>query len=139
MPAWLRWLALVPAAAVGWYGSLIAGIGARSVLMSFCPSDEIISGLCSASWYAPAEDALMCVFAGIAAALIVTLPTLVAPSRKVTVAFIVLLLGSLVAVVMGSQIRAFGPMICAVLAGTLAAMLLRRHYLALPNPSVGRP
>jgi hypothetical protein len=107
--------------------------------MSFCPSDEIISGLCSASWYAPAEDALMCVFAGIAAALIVTLPTLVAPSRKVTVAFIVLLLGSLVAVVMGSQIRAFGPMICAVLAGTLAAMLLRRHYLALPNPSVGRP
>jgi hypothetical protein len=139
MPAWLRWLALVPAAAVGWYGSLIAGFGARSVLTSFCPSDKIISGLCTAPWYAPAEDALICAFAGIAAALIVILPTLVAPSRKVTVAFMVLLLGSLVAVVMGSQIRAFGPMISAVLAGALAAMFLRRRYLALPNPSLEGP
>jgi hypothetical protein len=139
MPTWLRWLALVPAAAVGWYASLIAGLLADGVLASFCPPDMIVSGLCSASWYAPAEDALICVFAGIAAALIVTLTTIVAPSRKVTVAFVVLVLGSLFAVVMGSQVQAFGPMICAIFAGTLAAFLLRRRYLALPNPSLERP
>ena len=139
MPAWLRWLALVPAAAVGWYASLIAGLLARGVLMSFCPPDKMVSGLCGASWYAPAEDLLICFFAGIAAALIVALTTFVAPSRKVTVAFVVLLLGSLFAVVMGSQVQAYGPMISAVFAGTLAALLLRRRHLALPNPSLERP
>jgi len=55
------------------------------------------------------------------------------------VAFIVLLLGSLVAVVMGSQVQANGPMVCAVFGGTLAAMHLRRRYLALADPSLERP
>lgn len=139
MPAWLRWIALGPAAAVGWYAALVAGVGAHGVLTSFCPSDQFVSGRCIASWYAPAEDALICVFAGAAAALIVTLTTLVAPSRKAAVAFVVLLLGSISAVVMGSQAQLFGPMLSAIVAGTLAAVFLRRRYLALPDPSIERP
>lgn len=92
-----RWLAIVPAAALSWLAGLAAGLGLLTIAERLCPREAMVSGMCTAPWYAGAEAAILCVSTALAAALMVGAAAWLAPSRKIVAAAVVLALGSLYA------------------------------------------
>ena len=96
---------MIPVAYLGYYAALISGMAFLALAESFCPPDAIVSGMCAADYMKPVERTLFVVFPGIAAALVVLLPALVAPSRKVEVAFAFLAIGSVIAIVLGTSLQ----------------------------------
>lgn len=81
-----RWLLVVPAAFAGWYLALVAAMLVYGLAQRLCPAELVVSGACTAPWHAPFFDALVVGGAALAATLIVLLPALVAPARRVAVA-----------------------------------------------------
>lgn len=65
-----RWLAIVPAAVLSWLAGLVAGLGLLALAQRLCPPEAMVSGMCTAPWYAGAETAILCastaVVAGVA-------------------------------------------------------------------------
>lgn len=132
----LRWIAVPLAVVVAWYAALFAGLLATSLLDYFCPPDLMVSGFCIAWWHSYAMDALMALFAAIAAFLIVLSAALVAPSHKLPVARVTYILGCVFAVYAVSQTSEFVAFFAAVLAGLVAVL-----YVATfgRSPAQARP
>src|SRR5262245_23856301 len=84
----LRWLTVPLAGIAVWYVTLLVGFGAVSVLDALCPPQLVVSGLCTASWYEPAFEALLLVCTALVAAGVVLVPALVAPAHRFRVAMI---------------------------------------------------
>lgn len=97
----IRWILVIPAAYLGYYVALISGMAALALAESFCPADEVISGMCTAEYMRRIEKLLFVLFPGLAAVLVVLLPSLVAPSRKVAVATSFFAVGSVAAIFLG--------------------------------------
>ena len=116
----LCWLAIPPAMICCWYLALIAGMMAHSFAKWFCPPEEMISGFCMADWFAAADQAARCFGAAVAAALMVAVATLLAPSQKRRVAINVFVLGCMVALTMGVGLRAYAELLAAVVGGAIA-------------------
>ncbi|HEY5761904.1 MAG TPA: DUF2784 domain-containing protein [Rhodocyclaceae bacterium] len=124
---WLRWGLLLPAALVGWYAALVAGMLLLALAERLCPAEAMVSGACVAPWFDSVSTAVFCFSTGLAAALIVLLPTLVAPRARPHVAWVVFGLGSVAAVLMGVTASAYAEMASAVVAGALMAIWLSRR------------
>lgn len=103
---WVRWLAVVPAAYLGWWAALIFGIMLLNLAESFCPPSEMISGMCVAWWFHYGEKAIFAFSAALAAFLVIVLPVLVTPSHRHVVAWSAFIGGGAVAVVLGWQLAA---------------------------------
>jgi hypothetical protein len=116
----LRWLAIVPAVFAVWWLTLLLGFGLLEVAIRFCPAEELISGMCMAPWYRYVERGIIAACAGIAAASIIGISVMLAPSHRVPVASVILGAGVLVALYMAYAAHAWVSFAAAVLAGTVA-------------------
>ena len=118
-----RWL-LVPLTALAvWVGTLLIGIGASSLLDSLCPSDLMVSGLCTAPWHRSAMAAVEMICAGIAAAGFIALPVRVAPAYRTQVAVVCLVAGGLFTIQLAIAGAMWAP---AVVAAAVGAIVLGR-------------
>jgi hypothetical protein len=127
---WLRWLLVIPAVLVGWYLALASGLLLHSLVESFCPAEAMVSGRCYAPWFTWSEEALFVLTAGLAAWLVVLLPTLSCPTHKRTVATVAYLCGAVTAIVFAVTGPLWIPAIAALLAGLLT---MRRVYRKHPR------
>lgn len=101
----VRWFLVIPVAYLGYYLALISGMAFLALAEFFCPPDAVVSGMCVADYMEPIEKTSFVIFPGIAAVLVVLLPVLVAPCRKVDVAFAFLAAGSVIAIALGSSLK----------------------------------
>ena len=67
---WVRWLLVIPGAWLAWSVALVSGLAVHSALEALCPAEQVISGMCTATWFRYAERVTFCLGAGMAAALI---------------------------------------------------------------------
>lgn len=123
----LRWLLTLPLAFVGYVVAILAAITLSSLLTRFCPSESLVSGMCTASWYWAAELAAFSVASAIGAALFVGLPALVAPKQRLHVALVALLAGSFYAAWFVLQVGSsfVTPAISAVASGMYTTWLFK--------------
>jgi hypothetical protein len=101
----IRWLCVIPASYLGYYLALVGGMAALVLAESFCPAEAVVSETCTADYMRPVEKTLFIVFPGLSAILVVLLPTLMAPAKKVAVAGLFFVLGSAAAIYMGSLLK----------------------------------
>jgi hypothetical protein len=113
----VRW-ALVPLSAIAvWYAVLVMGIVGISLLDRFCPPELMVSGACTASWHAPAVDALVLLCTAAVSAGIVVIPTYVAPAKPFLVAALAFACGAAFALYAVSDGDLWGPFFVAGLTG----------------------
>ena len=125
-----RWLAIVPAAVLSWIAGLVAGLGLLALAERLCPPEAMVSGMCTAPWYAGAEAAILCVSTALAAALMVGSAAWLAPSRKRFATAVVLALGSLYALASAWSTGAWAAGTTAVVAGIATFWLATRRARA---------
>jgi hypothetical protein len=139
MTRWLRWALLIPAVWASWSIALMTGYALLSFAESRCPAELMVSGLCTAHWFTYASRAASSVGAAMAAVLIVLSCTYVAPSHRRQVATTVFAVGAVAAVVMGVLAVAWTEAICAVAAGALVTLWLRRSIQPTGPMPVSHP
>jgi hypothetical protein len=120
MPDWLRWVAVIPAAIAGWPLAFAITASLHRMAFALCPSAMIVSGACTAPWFQVVEFGLSCIFASLAAILIVALPTLIAPGKRRVVAWSAFGVGSLFALYIGIRAEAIAQLVVALIAGFLS-------------------
>jgi hypothetical protein len=125
----IRWLLVVPSAIVAWYFALLVGMFVFGVAVAPCwDSDAPRPQFCDAAWF-PLELVERGVFffgVGLAAALVVVVSALVAPSRRTAVAYTALAVGTIAAGVMGYLAEALAEAAVAVVCGFVAALAVSR-------------
>lgn len=123
----VRWL-LVPVTAFAvWAGTLLLGIAGSSLLDSFCPSDLMVSGICTASWHRPAMAALEMMCAAVAAVGFIALPAAVAPAYRLQVAVVCFVVGGVLTMALAITGALWAPAAVAAIAAmiTLWAVISR--------------
>jgi hypothetical protein len=125
---WLRWLLVIPAAVLGWYAALIAGMLLLAFAESLCPPEDVVSGACMAPWFGTVSAVVFCIGTALAAVLVVLLPTLAAPRARLRVAWVAFALGLAVALAMAIAASAHAELASAVVAGALTTVVLSRRY-----------
>src|SRR5262245_26307521 len=123
----LRWLAIPLAMFAGWWLTIFLGIGLLEVAIRFCPAEDMVSGMCVASWYEYVEDGIIAGCAGVFAAFAVAVSVLLAPAYRPTVASVVLGGGVVVALYMAYASGAWGSFAGAVLAGVISWSVVQRR------------
>ena len=123
----LRWLALLPAIYISWHLSLLIGLAILAIAESFCPRDQMVSGLCIAPWFLWVEDAIFAFGAALAATLIVITSALIAPGHKARTACAVFLAGCLVAAYFGWTADALKEFVTAALTGFVTLLVVNRR------------
>jgi hypothetical protein len=102
MAKWLRWLSVAPSAVLAWFIAVYVVLELRRLALALCPAEMVFSGTeCDAAWFATVDHALMPFGAGLAAVLVVLLPTVIAPSHRRMVAWAVFVVGAGIAAVPG--------------------------------------
>ncbi len=125
----LRWLLTVPAGILGLYLGFFAGILIHYGHVWACPNEHLVSGACMAPWSLFVKTTSVGLSAAIAAAGVVLLPTLLAPSHRWLVARIAFACGLLLALYLSLAVRwvMWIPVVCAILSGVGMLWLVRRH------------
>jgi hypothetical protein len=126
MAGWLRWLLVLPVAWLSWIVAAMVALTLYTIAETLCPREHMTSGLCIAPWFDHVERAILCLGAGLAAALITASCTLLAPSHRRVVVVVTLLAGSAIALSMGLKSGHYPALVTAVVAGLAAAWWLRR-------------
>ena len=126
----LRWLLIIPSIGVGYLLAILAAMMSIDVLTRLCPTEQVVSGGCMASWYETAAQTSFALSVAIGAAVFVGLPAAIAPIKKVEVALLAFLIGLCVVVYGCSQIgMSFIPETAgAVLGGGLTCAGVRRWW-----------
>jgi hypothetical protein len=127
LQVWIRWLLVLPAAYLAWGVALLFGMLLHGAAQSLCPDDQMVSGMCTAPWSPQVDRIVTCLGAGTAAALILISSTLMAPSHRLTVAWVTLGIGVFSATGFALLIGAWLELISAITAGVLALWWLRRQ------------
>jgi hypothetical protein len=91
----LRWLFVVPSAFIGWYVGLIVALVIHRAHQAICPAQYLVSGMCHAPWTPLVQNSAIIIGSILAGALVVLLPTVLAPSQRQRVAWIAYGLGLL--------------------------------------------
>ena len=126
----VRWLLVVPAGLLGWYSGIVAGVLLLTLAESFCPPDQMVSELCSADWFDLAATVAVNTGVAVAAALVVLLPTLTAPSFRGTVAWTAFTFGAAVAGNLAWLDDAWIEMLVAVTVGFVVLVASLRRWRA---------
>lgn len=87
----------MPGAILAWYVALFLGIIAVDIRDSLCPSEYMVSGMCTGIFGKITISALVVFFSGLSALLVVIASALIAPTNKGVVAITALVVGSVVA------------------------------------------
>ena len=126
----LRWIGIVPTVIAGWYLALITGLFLFASLDSLCPPEELVSGMCNASWYPLASRLLICFGAALSAFLVVLVASLVAPSHRKAVAWLSYVVGAVIAFYMAVSASRYAShyleLGSALAAGLLAVWVVHR-------------
>jgi hypothetical protein len=109
-----------------WFVALFAGIIAHSVAESFCPADQMVSGMCVAPWFETLDAWLIRFFSAFAAALIISSTYFVAPAARPLVAWIVFAAGAVYALWIAVSTSAWGEFVAAGIGGLAVVLLLTR-------------
>jgi hypothetical protein len=123
--ATLRWLLVVPSGVAMWYIVLRAGLVANSLLLALCPPELMVSGVCTASWYFPATDALIYACVVLLACSMVLVPSFVAPKHKLIIGTIAYVSGFAFALHLTSR-ETLLHLLAAVGSGAFAVWLVAR-------------
>ena len=84
----LRWLAVPMAGIAFWLMARFLGLIGLRLLRSMCPPELVISNLCTASWYVPAESLYVLTNIAILSAGLVLAPAFIAPSHRFRIALV---------------------------------------------------
>jgi hypothetical protein len=133
MPAWLRWLLVVPAVFVAWHLAIVAGMLLLAVAESFCPAEQMVSGMCIAGWFRLAETIIFLFSAGLAAVLVIVAAVLTAPAHRVRVAVFTFLAGCLLAAWFALAAGAVKEALAAVVCGLLTVLFIARRERIRPG------
>jgi hypothetical protein len=142
----LRWILLPVVCFASWIVALFLGIFVHSFAESFCPADQMVSGVCIAPWFETLDTCLICFFSAFAAALIISAAYFVVPIYRSVVAWIVFGLGASYALWIAVATSAWPEFTAAGVGGLAALFFLTRRRKALqpqtPNhalqPTAGR-
>jgi len=118
-----RWLAVPLSAIAVWYGLLLLGIASVGALDSLCPAELMISGVCTAPWYAWAVDALVLVYTALVSAGVVLVPGFLAPSHRFYVALCAYAVGACFAIYVAALGSMWAPFAVAAVSGSAALWL----------------
>jgi len=94
MPNLVRWILVPISGVLVFYLVLLLGILCLDFIGDFCPSDEVVSGLCTAWWYGRVSDGLILSSAFIVAVGVVLVPPAVAPGYRFGVAVLAYVCGA---------------------------------------------
>lgn len=89
----VRWVLVVPSALVGWYAGLIVALLIYKANEALCPARYLVSGMCTAPWSSVIEELAVIVGGAVVGALVVLLPSLMAPYHRKKIALIAYSLG----------------------------------------------
>lgn len=134
----IRWILVPFSTVVVWSGAVWLGFKALNVLDSFCPPKLVESGACVAPWHEPSVEALVFVFAAVAAFAIVGVSALVAPAHKLRVAALTFAGGAIFALHVVLAAEMYGPFLTAAAGGSVALWLInarddRPHRREIPG------
>lgn len=121
----MRWIAVVPAALLGWWFVVLASVAIHAAVFRLCPADEVVSGACVAPWFSHFETGLLYGSAALSAIVVVVAATVTAPSSRPLVALLAFLLGVIAALLLGGPAN---ETIVACIAGFAAVLVVGRHY-----------
>ena len=130
----LRWALALASPVLGYVVSIVGSVFGASALRQFCPPELLVSGMCTAHWYASAELAAIAAFVALGASLCVALPVAFAPSHKHWVALVAYAAGAIFVSVFTWQVGlSFWPPYAAalLLGGVTAAIAYARHKNAV--------
>lgn len=129
-----RWIVLIPGAILSWYAALFLGLSALLALDRFCPPEYMVSGKCMTSYAVMAEAALITLFSGVSAIFVVLTSVLIAPTHKILVALVALVVGAIVATVMliSTGFEAWCEFLSAILMGSAASYFTVRRLKLRP-------
>jgi hypothetical protein len=135
----IRWVLVLPAALAAWYAALFISIALYEGVEALCPFGQVVSGQCVAPWFVDASDAFIAFGAALAAALVVSACTFVAPTHRRHVAIATFVVGAVVAIMMGWA-TFVAATITAIISGAvvLVFLLWRLAPVSLPNNSLDR-
>jgi hypothetical protein len=122
----LRWLAIIPATAVAWALTAALGGGLLKVAVHLCPPEQLVSGMCRAPWYRNLEEAVIVGWAALLVALTVTVPAVIAPSHRGSVATVALVAAAAALLPAAYMLGWWGSFTAAVLAGVLSWLTVLR-------------
>ena len=129
-----RWILLPVVSFAAWIAALVTGMAAHSVVESFCPADQMISGLCVAPWFESVDAWLVRFFSAFAAALIIVSCYFTAPAARAIVAWVVLGAGGIYALFLAIVSWAWGEFIAAGAGGLAVVWLLTRGQNIATKP-----
>jgi len=111
----------VPLSALAvWFGVALLGLAAYNLLDSLCPPELMVSGACTAPWYASAVEGVILLCTGLAAAGIVIIPALVAPAWRVEVSTFAFACGALFAIYAALDASLWLAFVVAAIAGSIS-------------------
>lgn len=130
----LRWLLVLPMATAGWFIAFAGAVTLHSLIYELCPSDYLVSGLCTHNWALLAEDMLIGFGAFASAVFAVAFGTRTAPALKSLVASGILIGGIGTAIWAYLETDALGALIGAFLGGCLTwVLIIRKHGWRQPS------
>ena len=121
----LRWALIVPAGFAGFILGLLFGFFIYYLGGITCPAQYVTSGTCFAPWSQAVFDLALVVGAGVAAAAIVVMSALMAPSRHLQVGLVAYCIGAAFATYAAFETGAWLPYCSAVSVGGLSLWALR--------------
>lgn len=119
-----RWAAVIPSAIVAWFVALFIGMALNAIATKFCPADHLISGHCKAPWFSYVDRGIILFSVALSAVLTVVAPAVVAPTHRVTVAWVAFVIGAVAAIAIGWGMAV--EIGTAIGAGMVVAMVVSR-------------
>jgi hypothetical protein len=131
----VRWILLPIVCIAAWIAALFTGVVAHSVAECFCPSNQMVSGMCVAPGFETLDAWLVRFFCAFAAALIIVSCYVTAPAARTLVAWIVFSLGGVYALWIAVISWAWREFIAAGVGGLAAVLVLTRGQNILRRTS----
>lgn len=119
MGRFLRWILVAPVSLAGYFIALFLGMGVIMSAEALCPAQYLISETCFAPYMQTVEAVSFIFFPALAAALVVFLPSTIAPSYKFQTACVAYVAGAGVAIVMGLSAEVYSSLSAALISGAL--------------------
>jgi hypothetical protein len=123
----LRWIAIAPAILLAWLAAFLGGLLLLDIAHRFCPPDALISGACTADWYAPTELAIMAFSTALAGFLIVCVSAWLAPAHRLQVATFVYIGGIAYAIYFAAETGLWICLGSAAAAGAITCWAVARR------------
>lgn len=135
----LRWLALIPTVYASWYAVLVTGFFVyRLIEKIVCPKNEMGSSGCQNPTLVNVLDLTIHLFVALSAIAVLSTAIFVAPYYKKQIAYLVFLVGSIIAFYMRAQLESWSLVAAAITAGALLLLIKSRFVYRKSNNNVSQ-